>query len=211
MTDDYRNTEYCEPYKDSSFKKEKVVELFKQLHPKATDMHTYISDNDGPLKDAFLAAYNWKCAYCGVSIDIISKQAFEVDHFIHRKAPRFKTTAAAGYIENLVLSCHRCNHAKGDLEIPDTAHEYLHPDKPGIKTTFVRDDDFYIRIADEKKTDPVVCEFYNRLDLQNDVHRLDYLLLNMRGLRQKIGENNPAQKHLSDAIDLLQRKRNLIG
>lgn len=211
MVDDYRYTEYCEPYKDLAYEKGKVVALFKQLHPKASDMHTYISDNDGPLKGAFLAVYNHKCAYCGVSIDIISKQAFEVDHFIHRKDSRFKTKAEAGYIENLVLSCHRCNHAKGDLIIPDSAHEYLHPDKPGIKTTFIRDNDYYIRIADEKRTDPIVNKFYRRLDLENDVHRLDYLLLSMRGLRQKIGENNPAQKHLADAIDLLQRKRNLIG
>lgn len=211
MTDDYRYTEYCKPHKDFPLEKEKVVTLFKQLHPKAIDMHTYISDNHSPLKDAFLAAYNYKCAYCGVSIDIISKQDFEVDHFIHRTASRFKTKMEAGYIENLVLSCHRCNHAKGDLEFPDFAHEYLHPDKPGIKNTFVRDDAYYIRISEEKKDNPVVNTFYKKLDLQNDVHRLDYLLLNMRGLRQNINENGPMQKLFSDAIDLLQRKRNLIG
>lgn len=211
MADDYRNTEYCSPLGDVKTRKNNVVDMLKKDHPKAKDMHAYISKNEEPYKTAFIKAYNGKCAYCGVSIDIIPKRYFEIDHFIFKEDPRFAKKADAGYIDNLVLACHRCNHSKGDHKIDDAAHEYLHPDMPNIATTFIRDEDFYIRVSDLKKDDQQANEFYEQLKLAADVCRLDYLLLNMRGLRAELGETSPAHKYLSDAIELLQKKRNLVG
>ena len=88
---------------------------------------------------------------------------------------------------------------------------YLHSDKPGIKDTFIRDSDFYIRISDGKKMDPNVKKFYEKLDLGAEVHRLDYLLMSMRGLRTQIEGNSAAYKYIIEAIDILQTKRNLDG
>ena len=212
MMRDYRNTEFCKSITDIAEKKNGVVELVKDGHPQRADMHTYISDNDSPYKIAFIEAYSGKCAYCGVTIAIAPKRYFEVDHFISKKSKRFNgSKAAAGYIENLVLACHKCNRAKGDLEIPDAAHEYLHPDKKGITDTFIRDEDFYIKLSDEKVNDEISIRFYTQLCLGAELLRLDYLLLNMRGLKNLISESSSGYKYLIDAIDLLQEKRNLSG
>jgi len=104
------------------------------------------------------------------------------------------TKANAGYIENLVLSCYDCNRAKSDLEFYDQdlhLHK-IHPDEAEITEAFVRDDNYYIRISEEKNGDKTVKEFYEKVDLGNQLHRLDYLLLNMRGLCRKITDKHPA-------------------
>lgn len=210
MTDDYRNTEFCPKLGNVEERKKLVAAMVKTDHPRARDMHRYISENKAPYKTAFIQAYNGKCAYCGVSLDIIPKDSFEIDHFIYKEDSRFKAKADAGYIENLVLACHKCNHTKSSLPIPDESHEYLHPDKPGITGTFIRDNDFYIRIAPAKETDLLANRFYSQLELGAEVHRLDFLLTSMRGLQAKISESSTAHKAMSEAIALLQTKRNLM-
>ena len=112
---DYRRTKYCPELVDIKEKKKKIEALIKKEHPHAQDMHTYISDNSEKYKLKFVQAYNGKCAYCGVSIDLIKKNEFEIDHFLYEKFPKFKTKKEAGYIENLILACHDCNHNKSDF------------------------------------------------------------------------------------------------
>ena len=114
---DYRRTKYCPELVDIKEKKKKIEALIKKEHPHAQDMHTYISDNSEKYKLKFVQAYNGKCAYCGVSIDLIKKNEFEIDHFLYEKFPKFKTKKEAGYIENLILACHDCNHNKSDFWI----------------------------------------------------------------------------------------------
>lgn len=210
MLDDYRNTEYCPQLIDIGDRKKAVVDMIKRAHPYARDMHVYVSKNKEPYKRAFIEAYNGKCSYCGASILIIPIDSFEIDHFIYKEDPRFKTKADAGYIENLVLACHRCNRAKSSLVVPDELHKYLHPDKPGIRETFIRDDDFYIKISAEKSEDEDIRRFYDKLELGAEVHRLDFLLINMLGLQTKIPETSTANKTMGEAIKLLQSKRNIM-
>lgn len=210
MLDDYRNTEFCPQLEDIAKRKQAVVDMVKHDHPRARDMHTYISQNKSSYKRAFIEAYNGKCSYCGVTISIIPKDSFEIDHFVYKKDPRFKSKADAGYIENLVLACHKCNHAKSSFSVPDETYEYLHPDKPGIRKSFIRDDDFYIKIAPGKGDDEYVKQFYDHLELGAEIHRLDYLLISMYGLRTKIPEESVAQKTLGETIAILQTKRNLM-
>ena len=143
----------------------------------------------------------------GASILIIPIDSFEIDHFIYKEDPRFKTKADAGYIENLVLACHRCIVRSPSLVVPDELHKYLHPDKPGIRETFIRDDDFYIKISAEKSEDEDIRLFYDKLELGAEVHRLDFLLINMLGLQTKIPETSTANKTMGEAIKLLQSKR----
>lgn len=212
MADDYRVTEYCQPIEDLKNKKANVEALVKKDYPEAIDMHTYISRNEGPYKVEFIKAYSGKCAYCGASIRFVPKTLFQIDHFIYQKDPRFHNRKAnAGYIDNLVLACNICNSAKKAFAIPDEVHNDLHPDLPGITKTFIRDDDFYIRVSPEKKGDTIVNKFYEQVKLGEQVHRLDYLLLSMYGLREKIGDTSPAYGQLSRAIDLIHQKRNLLG
>lgn len=209
MVEDYRKTAYDPEFGDIPSKKTALVNEIKSAHPYQRDMHNLVSVNDSVWKRKFMQVYNGKCSYCGVSLDIASQRYFEVDHFIYQKHPRFNGSKAnAGYMENLVLACNLCNRSKSDIDIPDDTHAYLHPDKPGITGTFIRDDDFYIRISESKKGNPKAVELYQSLNLAAEIRRLDYLLMSMKGLRQKISENSPAHKYLADAIELLQRKRN---
>ncbi|MBD5094034.1 MAG: HNH endonuclease [Subdoligranulum sp.] len=210
MLADYRNTEFCPQLGNIEEKKQTIVDMIKRDYPKARDMHRYISLNKGYYKRAFIDAYNGKCSYCGVPISIIPKDSFEIDHFVYKEDPRFKSKADAGYIENLVLSCHKCNHAKASFLVSDETHEYLHPDKPGIRKSFVRTDDFYIKIASDKKEDEQIKRFYDQLELGAEVHRLDFLLISMRGLQSKIPAESTAHKAMGEAIALLQTKRNLM-
>ena len=211
MAEDYRNTKYCSKLIGIADKKKDIKEAILAEHSRAKDMHTYISRNDTPFKKQFIEAYNGKCAYCGVSIDIIPWKMFEIDHFIPKESNRFGGSKAnAGYIENLVLSCYDCNRAKGTFECSDEDIYKIHPDGTGIIDSFIREDDYYIQISEKMKNDDTVNLFYEQLELGNQLHRIDYLLMNMRGLCIEIMDKHPAYEKLMSAIDLLQRKRNVM-
>lgn len=212
MGADYRRTKYDQPIKNLKDKKNAVKARITKDHPRAKDMHTYLSDNDLPYKTDFLEAYNGKCAYCGVSIDIVPKHGFEIDHFIHEKDKRFGgSKAAAGCMENLVLACSYCNRSKGAIEVPDVAHEYIHPDNENTLSTYRRDEQYYIQIADDRKNDETVQFFYQQIKLGDEIHRIDYLLMSMIGLQRNNIDRTELYSELGKAIDLLRTKRNVLG
>lgn len=212
MSNDFRNTEYCPILENVGKKKQKVADQIKHDHKKARDMHAYIYQNSGPYKVKFMEAYNYKCAYCGASIKILPKSMFEIDHFIYEKAPVFNgSKAAAGYIENLVLACHSCNHKKKSFIITDADRQYLYPDTEGIQKAFKRDDLYYIRISDECQENNVVKKFYKQLNLGGEIHRLDYLLMSMIGMNSRIVNKPEVSQKIDQAIEMLRDKRNIMG
>lgn len=210
MADDYRNTVYCPRYSDIGDKKKKLVEKIKKKYPRARDMHAKISPNNSDYKDDFMNIYNHKCAYCGVSSEVISRTDFEIDHYICEKSKRFKSKADAGYIENLVLACHDCNHNKSSFEFPEEKYEDFYPDKEEITKTFVRDEVYYIKISDTKINDMIINEFYEKLHLGSEIHRIDYLLMNMLGLQETIVDNVEVCSQLGQAISKLYTKRHVM-
>lgn len=210
MVDDYRNTKYCPNLDDVASKKQEVVNLIKKDFPNAVDMHNYLRKNEGEYKVPFMKAYNCKCAYCGVSIDLIKKDAFEIDHYICQNDPRFSTKKEAGYIENLILACHDCNHKKRSFVIPAREEKKLHPDASEIRRTFWRDDLYYIKISESEKTNSTIVEFYKQLKLGTEVHRLDFLLMNMIGLQRKYSEKGELCLELGKIVDMLRIKRNMM-
>ena len=120
MVDDYRNTKYCPRITKLVEKKKDIKNAILEKHTRAQDMHKYISKNDEPFKEQFVKAYNGKCAYCGVSCEIIPLKMFEIDHFIPKTSVRFNgSKAKAGCIDNLVLSCYDCNIEYGAFECSD--------------------------------------------------------------------------------------------
>ncbi len=208
MANDYRATKYCPPIVELKEKKQGVADKIKTAHPKAKDMHTYIRVNDDIYKLEFMEAYNFKCAYCGASIDLMPKEMFEIDHFLYAKS--FSKKSEAGYIENLVLACHSCNHQKSDFSIPEVDRELLHPDVDKILQTFERDDQYYITIATDKSSNETINGFYKLLGLDGEIHRLDFLLMNMIGLQRRVKDNDEIYSALGQAIDLLRVKRNMM-
>ena len=173
-------------------------------------MHRYISDNSQKFKLEFIKAYNGKCAYCGASIDLIKKTEFEIDHFLYEKAPIFATKKDAGYIENLILSCHDCNHNKNSFWIEKEEMDTLNPDGEKIKNVFIRDDKYYIRINDEFKENTTIEGFYNKLCLGSELHRLDYLIMNIIGLQRSCEDNSDLYVGLGKILDTIREKRNIM-
>lgn len=209
MNNDYRRTRYEESAGDLINRKTEVEQNIRADHPKLKDLHTLLHENLSPYKMAFIKAYGGKCAYCGVSIRIIDKKQFEIDHYIpHTDRARFKTKGEAGCMENLVLACYDCNRNKGDYSVPDHYRSELHPDGQGIMHCFYRDEDYYIRLNPAKMADSDIVNFYNQLRLSQEIHRLDYLLMSLKGLRDKHSGNNEICSILSNAIMLMQEKRN---
>lgn len=205
-TNDYRCTKYCKTLAGIEDRKASVVKLVKKDHPKAIDMHNYVSVNGSTHKSEFMKAYNYKCAYCGVSLDIIPYKMFEIDHFINQSS--FTTKSDAGYIENLILACYDCNRKKSDFVIPTASDCDLYPDEDGITRTFIRNENYYIQISPDKLQNSTVIDFYNQLNMGSELHRLDYLLMSMIGLAKKLSSNENVANKLGQAISLLQTKRN---
>lgn len=208
MVNDYRATIYCPMIENLDEKKRKVVDMVKEKFPRARDMHSYIRANKEIYKAEFMKAYNLKCAYCGASIDIIPKEMFEVDHFIYEKS--FSKKADAGFIENLVLACHSCNHRKRALPLPEEDRESLHPDTDKIKDVFKRDEQYYITISQEFSINGTIQTFYRTIGLDGEIHRLDYLLMNLIGMQRTLNNDPTTYANLGQAIDILRRKRNMM-
>lgn len=206
MSKDYRDTEYCPGYGNILEDKKIFMDSFRTQHPRAKDIHAYVSKNEGTYKKDFIKIYNGKCAYCGTSIKIIPKTMFEIDHIIPQSADCFVNKAAAGDISNIVLSCQTCNHNKSDFLIEPEIRSLLHPDHDGIRNAFFRDELYYIRVVDGQPSE--VTDFYKQLELDRQICRLDYLLLNMKGLYAKIADRPEIHNLLGEAISLLSEKRN---
>lgn len=208
MNNDYRNTEYCPVLEDVPEKKIKLQNEILLKHPRQRNMYNKIHLKDNEFNKKFNKIYNCKCAYCGVSMDILPSTLFEIDHYIAESL--FIDKCDAGKIKNLVLSCYQCNRNKKDFVISDGYIEQLNTDNGKITEVFFRDEKYYIRIRNSFKTDNKIKEFYDKLKLCHQSHRIDYLLLKMNGLHSKIGDENKKEK-LAEAILLLQRKRNKFG
>ena len=206
MSKDYRDTEYCTGYGRVLDDKKKFMDSFRAQHPHAKDIHAYVSKNDGSYKTDFIKIYNGKCAYCGASIKIIPKSMFEIDHYIPQSATCFASKADAGNISNIVLSCRKCNHNKSKFLVGVEIQPLLHPDGSRISSAFFRDEMYYIRVANGQPSE--VTEFYKQLDLGRQSCRMDYLLLNMKGLYDKTIHRPDLHNLLGQAINRLSEKRN---
>lgn len=206
---DYRNTKYCPNLDELETKKTLVKELIESRYPRIFDMYKLISKNGSEYKKEFMRAYNNKCCYCGVSVDICTIDKIEIDHFIHKKSEIFKNTTEAGYIENLVLSCYTCNRKKGSFIINEDNKNYLNPDR-NIKNIFYRDESYYIKVKEEYLTNDHILAFYQKLALNSELLRIDFLLMNMIGLSEKLEQKKIENDVLSFTIQKLQKKRNYL-
>ena len=192
ITNDYRNTEYCPALENVENKKKALEEKIKLAHPRQKIMYNKIHNRSSIFNKEFCSIYNYKCAYCGVSMDILPVTLFEVDHFVAESL--FDDKEKAGKVKNLVLSCYQCNRNKKEFEIEGEYIEKLNTDDGKIANIFYRDDQYYIRINGDYIEDETINNFYNQLQLVHQTRRLDYLLINMQGLQKKIRRNSTRGK-----------------
>lgn len=205
MTKDYRNTQYCPVLENVTDKKQKLQNEIEKKHPKQRNMYNKIHDRKSPYNQKFAEIYNCKCGYCGVSMEVLPTQLFEVDHFIAESS--FDNKSEAGKLENLTLSCYQCNRNKSNFTLIDEYTKKLCTDDGKITEVFFRDEAYYIRIKNEYKEDETIQKFYDKLQLVHQTRRLDYLLMNMKGLCKKL-EGTIEGGKLAQAILILQEKRN---
>lgn len=206
MNKDYRNTKYCKPLENVTEEKNKLDAEIRKEHPRATIIYEQVSSNSSGYKEPFMEIYNYKCGYCGNSNKNLDKRSFEIDHYICESS--FDSNVEAGKMENLVLSCYDCNRSKHNLHINGDYINKLHPDFKEIKDVFYRDDNYYIKISEKFKDDDFIKTFYEKLKLGYQTRRLDFLLMNMRGLCDEL-EGHPQHVEMLKSYVLLQEKRNL--
>jgi len=208
MSSDYRNTDYCCSLVELDLKKSLLnMEVFK-AHPNQKIVYNKIRDKNGPFKAKFMHIYNYKCGYCGNSIDSINSTLFEIDHYICESS--FESKELAGEISNLVLSCYDCNRAKSSYFIKESYRTILNPDSQYIASVFERDEMFYIKVSEKYQGDADVVQFYDKLKLGFQSRRLDFLLMNIAGLCKKI-DGHPGADSLNVVFRKLQLKRNLTS
>ena len=200
MIKDYRRTIY-EGDTPNYFERKKSFErqLFSE-HPKVLNHYNVIRNNDGSYKRPFLKAYDNKCAYCGVSINILNIRSFQIDHI----TPKSISKNNINHISNLVPACEKCNNGKLNFEMNDQ----LNPDDR-IVECFERADDYSIIITEQFADDKIVKEFYYKIRLNEQLKRLDYLLLNIHGMKDRHKKDRELYINLTIAIEILQKKRNV--
>lgn len=206
MNNDYRNTKYCDLKNNIVFEKNSLEKKIKKEHPRVKIIYNQINKKDSEYNKKFRIIYSNKCAYCGITTDVISYELFEIDHFIC-EASFNGDSIKAGDINNLVLSCRKCNQAKSDFKWNEEYSSMFNVDDGSITKLFYRDEDYSIRIEKEYITDRVIVSFYNKLKLSEEIRRLDFLLMNMYGFYEK-NSNDSRIRSILKYIVLLQRKRN---
>lgn len=204
---DYRNTDYCPEFSDIQDRKAKLNEVITIEHPKVKIIYNQIKNKKGEYNKTFLDIYNHKCGYCGASQKILSADLYEVDHFVCSSLYA-GDNEQAGRIQNLIVSCRRCNRKKKDFLISGKYKCILNPDDGSISKVFFRDEGYYIRISKEYLNDDLIKAFYNKLELGSQVRRLDYLLMSMDGLNDKIRGTEEGRILAQCIVDLLKKRNN---
>lgn len=207
---DYRNTTYCPKFENIDEKKADLKrKIIEEDRRRSRNFYELIKNNVNYKKEYF-KIYNYKCAYCGTSISILGTGLFELDHFKNRA----NHTENVNDISNIILACKFCNRQKSSFNV-DNISELINPDNNEIAKIFYRDEDYYIKIKEPFSENKEIKEFYDELKLNYQFRRLDFLLLNLKGLINKIKSldlNNKEEINLIllELKDMLQDKRNLV-
>lgn len=169
-----------------------------------TNHYRILSDRSKPYKYKFISeVFNEKCAYCGISLSVERIDLFEIDHFV---AKSLDTQIDVNNIQNLVPACQLCNRKKRDFDF--SSPEIFDVEK-GLNNLFYRDDNFYIKICDQYNNNQEVLNFYKKMVYDQEIRRLDYILISMDGLIKNT--NGEKQDILRGIMNLLTEKRNKIS
>lgn len=180
---DYRNTTF--KVYDFTINDKKVVFMneFRKVHERAWNIYLNIKSRTCDFNKPFKQIYHNKCVYCGIDTNVIELSRFEIDHFI----PQTVLKQNLGYdkkyingIHNLVNSCNMCNRNKSGFITDQKNFDLLHPDNQYLSSIFNRLDDFSIEINADYSTNVEVERFYTSLNLDNQIRRLDYLIMEIK-------------------------------
>lgn len=180
---DYRNTSYKKYDFTLNNKKEDFMIEFRKVHIRAWNIYSNIRSKKSIFNRNFKAVYHDKCVYCGINTHVIELSRFEIDHYI----PQAVLRNNLGYdvkeingIGNLVNSCRMCNGNKSGFTTDEQNFKLLHPDNEHLKEIFSRSNDFSIIINSDYLDKNEVVKFYDALNLDNQIRRLDFLIMEMK-------------------------------
>lgn len=205
---DYRNTEFCKKITKISRKKKKLLVILQKEHPRGKINYNIIKNH---YREKFYSIYNYKCAYCGASMETLSMDRLEIDHFIHESSFG-KDNIKAGEIKNLITACYACNRRKGSFLIENP--KKFNPDFKTFKKLFYRNNKYEIKISYKYLNDEQVIKFYNILKLGAEFRKLDFLILKFSKFIEKLEktEGNEAEiLNLTKSYFELVKKRNRIN
>ena len=162
--------------------------------------------NDADRK-SFAKIFNDRCCYCGASfLFALNCLNIEIDH-IFSKSVKPNSAEEINDLENLASSCHNCNSKKKAIVVNSYEANIINP-YHNITKVFSRTSDLYIEIRDEYKTNTFVLDFYNKLGLKKEIHRLFYICLVLNDLKKKNTANDYLYSRLSKAVDSINRAIN---
>ncbi|MFS0673659.1 HNH endonuclease [Ornithinibacillus sp. 179-J 7C1 HS] len=205
---DYRNTSYKVYDYTLGKKKLDFMDDFKSIHPRAWNIYSYVNKNGEGFNIKFRNLYHDKCVYCGISTQVINSSNFEVDHFIPKTVLDLKLEydkKDIHGIDNLVNSCKMCNRGKKDFLCDSEELENLHPDNNKLPFIFYRNKDLSIEVSSDYNRD-TVKDFYTKLKLDNQLRRLDYLLMEMKDFCDRY-EGAPIINEIHRLILKIESKR----
>ncbi|KUF22581.1 HNH endonuclease [Bacillus sp. Nf3] len=191
------------------YEKDKFLKEFKNEFPKAWNVYGYVNKRGEKYNINFRKLYHNRCAYCGVSTQIINSSEFEVDHFIPRSRTNYNASLRKEFINgiyNLVNSCRLCNRSKEDF-FDEKYVEILNPDNNNLPSVFHRKEDYTIVISDEYKNNKTISTFYNKLKLNNQLRRLDFLLMEMKDFCEIYGDIERVSYPILNLISNIEKKR----
>ncbi|MDN4601498.1 HNH endonuclease [Paenibacillus sp. F6_3S_P_1C] len=209
---DYRNTSLN--YYDFTIgeRKANFLRKLRLEHPRVRNIYSHIKNRTNKFNLVFRELYFEKCAYCGLSTQVVDSSRFEVDHVIPISVIQLDlghTADKLNAIENLVSSCQMCNRAKTNFYCEEADFEVLHPDNEFLREVFERTEEYSIIVSPKYKSNEAVKEFYGKLKLGSQLKRLDYLLMEMKDFCDKY-EGDSIISEVERLIYKIESKRRKI-
>ena len=205
---DYRCTAFCPPFQDIVNKKKALGNEISKNHRQSRNHYGFVRKRGTEEHRSFLKIFNEKCGYCGCSLDIVPASLFEIDH-IEPASRAENGERHLNDIENLVLACRTCNGGKLAFWTHELGSTWR-PDDGGICQVFERDELYNIKVAPNYADNENAKELFERLKLNEQIRRLDYLLMSMLGYMRTLSANDPKKATLQDVYIQLLNKRNRI-
>ena len=205
---DYRCTSFCPSFQDIVNKKKALGDEISKNHRQSRNHYGFVSKRGTEEHCNFVKIFNEKCGYCGCSLDIVPVSLFEIDH-IEPASRVVDSERNLNDIENLVLACRTCNGGKLDFWTQELGSIWR-PDDGGICQVFERDELYNIKVTSDYADNEKVKELFERLKLNGQIRRLDYLLMSMLGYMETLSSDDPKKAKLQEVYIQLLNKRNRI-
>lgn len=180
VIEDYRCNRYCNISFVLDEKKAQFSKEFRNKHPRTSNFYRYIRPRKSIENRKFRKIYNNRCVYCGVSTQVLPISLFEVDHFLSQSECEKHCIANVDYIDNLVSACSMCNRGKSNYSCSSEHVDLLHPDKNQYPVVFRRDKRYNLGIEEDYQNNPDVVELFRVLKFDNELRRLDYLIMELK-------------------------------